>query len=247
MKSLLSPGHIGKSLCSFMVRHIFWRLKKPVYVVLIGPPGSGKGTLATKLAPMLGIRQLSTGNLFREEIARGTELGKTVEPYVKSGGLVPDEITFAILKNVLPTMAYKHGAILDGFPRTRDQAAQLLKLLASWDIAITATIVLDGQDQDLIERLTERRTCSNAACGRTYHLRFSPPANEGRCDSCGSTLYQRADDKPEVVQSRLLKYQETARPMIDLLAAHPGFHRIETDNKQGQDAVLTEAKRLLRV
>jgi adenylate kinase len=201
-------------LSFFITRKLLWRLRKPTYITLLGGPGAGKGTVAVELAPALGLTHLSTGALIRREIAEGTDIGKQVKAIVESGGLAPDELVMTILERALRDPANRHGVILDGFPRTLRQAQMLDKLLADWGVSLTKAIWLELSEADLVERLSLRRTCSNPACGRSYHLKFEPPKKDAnKCDACGSPLIQRKDDTTESIKTRLVTYREESAPL----------------------------------
>ena len=231
-----------KSLTSLFLRRVYWRLKRPTFVVLLGAPGSGKGTLAENLP----FPQLSTGNLFRAEWEKQTELGKQVKPIMDKGGLVPDDLTFGILKGALPTWQYAKGATFDGFPRTDNQAVLLDGLVDDWDLVISHVFLIDVTRPDLIERISGRRTCSNKACGKSYHVRFKKPKVDGICNACGSPLYIRDDDKPEVVAARLDKYDATSGSLTRYYEKHPGFRRLKSTNADSPDAVLKTALSIIQ-
>jgi len=177
-------------------------------LVIFGPQGSGKGTYASRISPKYGIPHISTGDIFRENIKNKTELGKKVENFVKSGQLVPDEVTIAILKERISKSDAKSGFILDGFPRTKDQAVALEKISK-----IDAVINLIVPEWIILERLAYRISCAN--CGTIYNLKTLKPKKEGICDRCGGKLIQRKDDTPEVIKQRLNAYMEMSEPLID--------------------------------
>jgi adenylate kinase len=209
----LSSG-MWQSFMFFITRKLLWRLRKPTFITLLGGPGAGKGTVAVELAPALGIKHLSTGALIRREIAQGTPFGKQVKEIVEQGGLAPDELVLAILERALRAPENRAGVILDGFPRTLRQAQMLDELLAKWGVLLTKAIWLELSEEDLIERLSLRRTCSNPSCGRSYHLKFEPPKKDAdKCDACGSPLIQRKDDSTESIKTRLATYKEESAPL----------------------------------
>jgi len=208
----LSLG-LWNSFMFFITRKLLWRFRRPTFITLLGGPGAGKGTVAVELAPALGLTHLSTGALIRREIAQGTAFGKQVKEIVESGGLAPDELVMAILERALRAPENRRGVILDGFPRTLAQAQMLDQLLAGWGVSLTKAIWLELSKPDLIERLSLRRTCSNPACGRTYHLKFQPPQKEGICDACGSPLIQRKDDSTDSIETRLVTYEVESAPL----------------------------------
>jgi len=208
-----SPPAFWQDLLFFVRRTFVWTRRPPTYITLLGGPGAGKGTVAVELAPTLGLTHLSTGALIRSEIALGTDIGKQVKEIVEAGGLAPDELVMTILERALKSPENRHGAILDGFPRTLNQAQMLDQLLANWGVSLTKAIWLELSEADLVERLSLRRTCSNNACGRSYHLKFQPPKDLVHCDACGNDLIQRKDDAPDSVKARLVTYKEESAPL----------------------------------
>jgi len=197
----------------FLVRTLLWRVRKPRYGILLGPPGAGKGTLATQLAPALRLSHLSTGDVFRREKANNTEFGKQVKSHLANGTLVPDALTLAIVRKELCRPRYWFGGILDGFPRTVPQAEQLELMLAHWGASVEFTVSLDVDEADLIDRLSNRLTCTNKACGRSYNLKSEPPREAGICDVCHAVVAQRDDDVPEVISGRLQTYRTETQPL----------------------------------
>lgn len=175
-------------------------------IVLLGPPGSGKGTQGEKLGSELGYTRLSTGDMLREAVRNGTELGLKAKTYMDSGGLVPNDLIIGLMKEKIAQT--KGGVIFDGFPRTIEQADALGK-----EIDIDLAINLDVEDKELIERLTQRRSCPS--CNSVFHLTSNPPKVAGKCDKCGDELYQRNDDTPETVKNRLKVYRENTFPLIE--------------------------------
>ncbi len=184
-----------------------------INVIFLGPPGGGKGTQAQLLVKEFGIPQISTGDILRDAVKRGTELGKLAKRYMDEGKLVPDEVVIGIIKERLSQDDTKNGFILDGFPRTVPQAEALDKLLEEMGRSLTAVVLIDVPKEELLRRLTGRRTCSK--CGRMYHIEFSPPRKEGVCDQCGGELYQRDDDKEETILKRLEVYESQTLPLVD--------------------------------
>jgi adenylate kinase len=204
----------------FLRRHLVWKFKKPTYVLLLGGPGAGKGTLASQLSQHLGISHISTGALIRQEIATGSPLGKRLEHYVSQGKLVEDKDADMLLVNCLKLSQNAHGAILDGFPRTLPQAQRLDEILSGWGLKVNKVICIELAEEVLIERLAFRRTCTNHACGQSYHLKQNPPERENTCNKCGSALYQRADDNAEAIKERLAFFQRESRPLLEYYTAN---------------------------
>ncbi len=194
-------------------------------IVFLGPPGAGKGTQAKKIAEKYGIPQISTGDMFREHLSKGTELGQKAKEYMDKGQLVPDEIVLGMVEERLKQPDCEKGFILDGFPRTVPQAEALDKLLEKIGKKIDYAICIDVPDDELVKRLTGRRTCKN--CGMMYHVIFKPPKEEGKCDVCGGELYQRADDNEETVRNRLKVYHEQTEPIIQFYEKKGVLHRID--------------------
>ena len=179
-------------------------------VVLLGPPGVGKGTYANVLSEKYGIPTISVGDLFRRAIRDETELGKRIKNYVSSGDLVPDEIVIELVKGRLEEDDCEEGFLLDGFPRTVPQAKAMTEFKPI-DIALN----FFAPDEVILSRIGGRRTCSK--CGAIYHIANMPPKIEGICDKCGGVLIQRADEKPEVIKNRLIVYRQKTKPVIDYL------------------------------
>ena len=179
-------------------------------IVLLGPPGAGKGTQGEKIETELGYVRLSTGDMLREAVRNGTELGKTAKKYMDAGGLVPNEVIINLMKEKIRSLGKVPGIIFDGFPRTIEQAEALDK-----ELNIDLALDIDVADDILVKRLTQRRSCPNPECQAVYHLVYNPPKCEGKCDKCGSELYQRDDDKAETVKNRLKTYHEKTQPLVD--------------------------------
>ena len=205
-------------------------------VVLLGPPGSGKGTQAVRLTKELGIPHISTGDLFRENISKDTELGKRAKTFMNAGKLVPDEVVLDMLFDRVSRSDCEKGYLLDGFPRTLPQAEALNKHLAS----NVNLIVLDLEvpDEIIVKRAEGRLTCKT--CGSVYNKYFSPPSKEGVCDKCGGELIQRPDDQAEVVQERLRVYHNQTQPLVDYYAKKGVLKRV--DGTQSPDEVFKSLK-----
>ena len=202
-------------------------------VILFGAPGAGKGTQAAILAEKTGLVHITTGELFREAIRQETELGKQAKPYYDGGQLVPDRLTIAMLLERLSQGDCARGAILDGFPRTLEQATALDEALAQEGRAIDKVIYIQVPEDDLLGRLSGRWNCRQ--CSSVYHERFQPPRQAGRCDQCGGELYQRDDDKPETVRRRLEVYFQQTAPLIDYYQAKGKL--VEIDGGKSVDEV----------
>ena len=181
--------------------------------VLLGPPGAGKGTQAVRIVEKYNVPHISTGDIFRENIKNGTELGKKAQEYMNKGELVPDDLVIEIATTRLLADDCKNGFLLDGFPRTVYQAEKLDEFLAAHGSKIDKVLDIAVEKEELITRLTGRRVCK--ACGASYHVVNIPPKKEGICDTCGSELILRDDDKPETVMNRLQVYHDQTQPLID--------------------------------
>ena len=182
------------------------------YIVLLGPPGAGKGTQAQLISKTLGLPHISSGDIFRENLKNETDLGKLAQEYMGRGELVPDDVTIAMIRERLARQDCSEGALLDGFPRTPAQAKALSEILADWNESIDCVPYITVDPQILIERLSGRWTCPT--CGYIYHEKYNPPQKAGICDKDGSVLYQRDDDKSETVKRRIDVYLEQTLPLI---------------------------------
>ena len=182
-------------------------------IILMGPPGAGKGTLAKQLKQALNLVHISTGDMFRENIKGGTELGLLAKSYIDRGDLVPDQVTIDMLKDRLAKEDCANGFLLDGFPRTLPQAEALEKLSKEINRPIEVVVNLDCENEELIRRISGRRVCKN--CGAPYHVQTMKPKVEGVCDLCGGELYQRKDDNEEALKVRLEHYVRETKPLLD--------------------------------
>lgn len=201
--------------------------------IFLGPPGAGKGTLAKEVATSYNIPHISTGDIFRENIKNGTELGKKAKAIIDAGGLVSDEITIDLVKDRLSKDDTKNGYILDGFPRTIPQA-EALQTFAKIDAAVN----FDIADEAVVERLSGRICCKE--CGQMFHLKNNPPKTEGKCDKCNGELYTRDDDKAESIQNRLNVYRESTAPLIDYYKGKGNL--VDIDAKPAPETILNQFK-----
>ncbi|HEX5941706.1 MAG TPA: adenylate kinase [Anaerolineales bacterium] len=203
------------------------------FIVMLGPPGVGKGTQAKILSEKTGLAHISSGDLFRENLKNETELGKLAQTYMTKGELVPDDVTVAMVKDRLTRPDCKAGAILDGFPRTPAQAEALEAMLGEFDGHVDSVPFITARDDILVERLTGRWTCR--AEGHVFNEKTNPPKNHGRCDFDGSELYQRDDDKVETVNNRIQVYFAQTAPLISYYRTHGKL--VEIDGAQTIDQV----------
>ena len=192
---------------------IFVNNMKKANLIMLGAPGSGKGTRAVALCEVLNVVQVATGDLFRNNIKGGTELGNLAKSYIDKGELVPDEVTASMVKDRLQQPDCQNGFILDGFPRTIKQADMLEKILSDIGQEISYVLYLDVSDEEILKRISGRLICEK--CQAPYHKIFSPSKVEGVCDKCGGKLYQRDDDKPETVKKRLEVFRKNTFPLVD--------------------------------
>jgi adenylate kinase len=187
-------------------------------IVLVGPPGAGKGTQAAYLAKNLSIPHISTGDLFRANISQGTPLGKQAQEYMRAGQLVPDEITIGMAKDRLEQPDAENGFLLDGFPRNQAQAEALDQILKEEGIGLDAVLDLEVPEDEVVKRIAGRRICRNDS-SHVFHESYNAPREEGVCDSCGGELYQRDDDSEDTVRKRLEVYHRETEPIIDYYRA----------------------------
>lgn len=207
-----------------------------MYILLMGPPGAGKGTQAVRLVDSFKIPHISTGDMFRIAVKEGTTLGKKAKEYMDAGQLVPDEVTIGIVKERLMKPDCMKGFILDGFPRTAAQAEALDKTLADMNIKLDRVINIAVPETELVERMTGRRVCK--ACGATFHYKFNPPTCENVCDKCQGEVYQRDDDQEHTVKKRLAVYQAQTKPLIDYYSKQGLYSAI--DGEQDIDEVFSD-------
>ncbi len=205
----------------------------PTFIVLLGPPGVGKGTQAKILAEKTGLVHISSGELFRENLKNQTELGKQAKTYIDKGELVPDDVTISMIRERLSRSDCKMGAILDGFPRTPVQADALEKMLSEFNGQVDTVPYITGEESVLVERVSGRWTCR--ASGHIYHEKFSPPHQPGVCDVDGSELYQRDDDKVDTVKKRIQVYRTQTMPLVDYYRQRGKL--VEIDGMQAVEVV----------
>jgi adenylate kinase len=194
-------------------------------IILLGPPGAGKGTQAKMLVEKYGIPQISTGDILRAAVKEGTQLGKEAKRCMDKGELVPDAVVIGIVEERIQQPDCKQGYMLDGFPRTVPQAEALDGMLKNLNSQIDDVVSIEVDNEELVKRLTGRRTCRE--CGAGFHIMFDPPKQEGICDKCGGELYQRDDDNVETVTSRLKVYEAQTLPLIDYYKAQEKVRPID--------------------
>ena len=211
-------------------------------IILMGPPGAGKGTQATRIIDAFHIPHISTGDIFRENISKGTELGKKAKAIIESGGLVPDDLTIGLVKDRLSQDDCKDGYLLDGFPRTIAQAEALKAMGPEIGRPVTLVIDITVPDEVLKERIGGRRVCPK--CGASYNIHSMKPAKEGICDRCGSELIQRKDDNPESFMVRLQNYYDQTAPLVDFYKAEGLYHHF--DGMVGLEKVTVQVAELLK-
>ena len=213
--------------------------RKNMNIIMLGAQGTGKGTVAGLISEQTGLPQISTGDIFRKNISEKTPLGVEADKYISKGNLVPDDITVPMVEDRLTWDDAKNGVILDGFPRTIEQAEKLDKILAKKGEKIDLVINLVTPKEEIIDRMLTRRVCTNQDCKATYNIKLHPPVKEGICDKCGSPLKQRADDSdPEAIKRRLEIYEEKTSPLVEYYK-EKGVLRTETVsisiNRMGKD------------
>ncbi len=210
--------------------------------ILLGPPGAGKGTQATSIVEEFGVPHISTGDIFRDHIKRGSQLGKEAKTFMDKGLLVPDELVVAIVEDRIKEEDCSGGFLLDGFPRTVLQAEALDKVLANMDVSLDKVINIELAKEQLIKRIVGRRICKN--CGATYHVDYNPSSKGESCQQCDGELYQRADDTEETVTTRIDVYQRETQPLIQYYKEKGIL--VEVDGDSDKEEVSTEIIGLLR-
>ena len=214
-------------------------------IIMLGAPGAGKGTIASQMHERYKLPHISTGDIFRENIKLGTELGKKVKSYIDNGELVPDDVTTDLIVDRLSKDDCKEGFILDGFPRTNNQAIGLDEAFNKTNRKINLVLLVEADDKKVAERLSGRRVCEK--CGATYHIANMPTKVDGICDKCGGNVIQRKDDSEEVILERLKTYHEVTKPLIDyykdknILKAVPGFVDSQEERLKTIDQMIKES------
>jgi adenylate kinase len=211
-------------------------------LLIMGPPGAGKGTQATRIASFCEIPHISTGDIFRGAVQAGSELGKQLKGYLDNGQLVPDQVTIAVIRQRLEQSDCKPGFLLDGFPRTLPQAEALDRLIVEMGSRIDVVLNIAVAPESLLERLTGRRICRK--CGAPYHIKFQPPKVTGVCDRCGSELYQRSDDTAATVSDRIHVYEGQTAPLLDYYRKQSLLQEIE--GELSVDQVWNKIETILR-
>lgn len=209
-------------------------------IVLLGPPGAGKGTQAKKIGEYYSLPHISTGDILRENINNSTNLGMKAKAYMSRGELVPDELLITIIKNRLSRKDCSNGFLLDGYPRTIPQADALQMILTESGRKLDAVLNIEVDEEELIERLSGRRMC---ACGASYHMVFNPPETDEVCDVCEGKLYQRDDDKPDAVRNRLNVYKKQTQPLIEYYRKKGILRTVEGGN--GISVIFEDIKKIL--
>ncbi|MEU8822163.1 adenylate kinase [Streptomyces sp. NPDC048636] len=215
-------------------------------IVLVGPPGAGKGTQAAYLAENLSIPHISTGDLFRANISQGTPLGKQAQEYMRAGQLVPDEVTIGMAEDRMNQSDAAGGFLLDGFPRNLVQAEALDRYLGEHDLSLDAVLDLEVPEAEVVKRIAGRRTCRNDSA-HTFHVEYKQPRTEGVCDECGGELYQREDDSEETVRKRLEVYHRETEPIIDyykskgLVVTISALGKVNEVTQRAMDALAAKA------
>ncbi len=205
-----------------------------MYIVMLGKPGSGKGTVGNLLSKKLKIPHVSSGELFRSYVKRAGNIGKEIDEYISKGNLVPDSLAIKLVEKRLLEQDCQKGVILDGFPRTKSQAIELDNFLQKQNKKVDIAIELDLSDKDIIDRIVKRLVCTNKDCREVYNLEFKPPKQEGICDVCGSKLEKREDDDVETVKKRLQSYYETSAELTDYYKSQQLLYAVKLNLHSGK-------------
>ena len=220
-----------------------------MYIIMLGGPGSGKGSVGGKIAEDFNIPHIATGDIFRSVAKQDTELGIKIRNLIDNGKYVPDEVVIEMVEDRLSQADALNGAVLDGFPRTKDQAVALDKFLEGRNQKVDAAIELDVSDEDIIFRTIKRVVCSNKSCGESFNTEFRPPKVEGICDKCGSELIRRKDDNEETIKERLKVYHDTAKAVIEHYRETGVLRSVKPDiySKTVFEDSVTEAEEYLKI
>lgn len=216
-----------------------------MYIVMLGGPGSGKGSASKILTNQLNIPHISTGDMFREQIKKQTELGKLADSYISKGQLVPDEVTIQVVKDRLSWEDAKNGVILDGFPRTEEQAKALDQILEEQGKKVDLAPELRIPDEIIIQRVVNRVMCSNKECGAIYNLKFNPPKKAEICDVCGSKLIRRSDDNEQTIKDRLSTYYKNSKVLVDYYKAKGVLYPISPEDPTAGDASVRVVEKII--
>jgi adenylate kinase len=211
-------------------------------VILLGAPGAGKGTQAERIVADFGLPHISTGDMLRAAVAKGTEMGREAQKHMQAGALVPDEVVIGVVRERLAEPDAAEGFLLDGFPRTIPQAEQLDAMLQEAGRAVTHVVLIDVPAEELVQRIAGRRSCGG--CGKLYNVTFDPPKADGVCDVCGGELIQRADDNEETVRNRLAVYEEQTAPLVGYYSER-GLLRNAFGGGKRPDEVYAQVERIL--
>ena len=206
-------------------------------VIMLGAPGSGKGTVGNLLSEMFNIVHISSGEIFRSYIKKHDKLGEKIESYVKKGALIPDDLVIKLVEKRMQEKDTEKGMILDGYPRTREQAIELDRLLAELGRKVSVAVNLVISDEEITDRIVNRRTCSNPHCREIYNLKFKPPAVENVCDKCGWTLITRNDDNLEIIKERLKHYHETSENLIEYYEQKNILYSVKLNTHSNKTAI----------
>jgi adenylate kinase len=240
VKPMDTLSNLLREIWMRLARIVFFNRSQARFVVILGGPGFGKDTVAERLKERLGLPVLTTGSLLRSAIASGSALGNEIAPLVNSGKFVDDAIILRLVRAELAKPEYAHGAILNGIPRTLTQASALRSQLTWWGNKVNRVVMLEVSEEDVLERLSLRRICSNKSCNKSYHLKFAPSTKEGVCDSCKCELQTRQDDNPDVVRERLRVYNETFGPLRKFYEQSSLLTRVRSDNKKSVDEIVKD-------
>lgn len=219
-----------------------------MYIIMLGAPGTGKGTIGSAIGDIYGIPHISSGDMIREEIKNKTELGMNIEKYVLAGDLVPYDLLQKTIESMLNSKKCENGAVLDGIPRTVEQAEDLDRILSNQNKKVDIVLELKVPDEDIIKRTSSRVICTNKECGASFNTIFMPPKKEGICDYCGSELIKRKDDNPETIKDRLEVYYKNTKPLIDFYTNKGVLSSIDIDiyKENTKDITMSKAQEYIK-